>query len=76
MENGYGGVFGTFFVCGLGEDNFISLTPGQLEMYKKKYKKAEVLVGVRGNMPITFKVDAVPKQPQTEKPKTKPAQER
>lgn len=34
MPGGYGGVFGPFFVCGLGEDDFTSLTPQQMEVYK------------------------------------------
>lgn len=34
MEGGYGGVFGTFFVCGLTEDSFCSLTPEQVKTYK------------------------------------------
>ena len=43
MEGGYGGVFGTFFVCGCGEENFISLTPEQMEKYREKFKKAEMI---------------------------------
>ena len=27
VEGGYGGIFGTFFVCGLSEEDFTSLTP-------------------------------------------------
>ena len=27
VEGGYGGIFGTFFVCGLGEEDFCSLPP-------------------------------------------------
>ena len=60
MEGGYGGVFGTFFVCGLGEEDFCSLTPEQVETYKKKFHRAEILLGVRGNDPVTLKVQ--PKQ--------------
>lgn len=56
MEGGYGGVFGTFFVCGLGEEDFCSLTPEQMEVYKKKFHRAEILLGARGNEPITLKV--------------------
>lgn len=37
MENGYGGVFGPFFVCALEEDHFGSLTPRQMETYKKNF---------------------------------------
>ena len=60
MEGGYGGVFGTFFVCGLGEEDFCSLTPEQVETYKKKFHRAEILLGIRGNDPVTLKVQ--PKQ--------------
>jgi hypothetical protein len=61
IEGGYGGVFGTFFVCGLTEESFTSLSPEQMEKYKEKFKKAEVLVGVKGNEPITIKTEAKPK---------------
>ena len=57
---GYGGVVGTFFICGLGEEDFCSLTPEQMEKYRKEYHKAEILIGARGNEPITIKVE--PKQ--------------
>ena len=60
MEGGYGGVFGTFFVCGLGEEDFCSLTPEQLETYRRKFRHAEILLGIRGNDPVTLKVQ--PKQ--------------
>lgn len=60
MEGGYGGVFGTFFVCGLGEEDFCSLSPEQVETYKQKFHRAEILLGVRGNDPVTLKVP--PKQ--------------
>lgn len=62
MEGGYGGVFGTFFVCGLGDEDFISLTPEQMKTYKQKFKKAEMLLAMRDNFtPITLKFDAQPK---------------
>ena len=35
VEGGYGGVFGTFFICGLTEDNFGSLTPAQIKPTRK-----------------------------------------
>ncbi|WP_159456286.1 DUF3846 domain-containing protein [Intestinibacillus massiliensis] len=60
MEGGYGGVFGTFFVCGLGEEDFCSLTPEQMERYKQKFHHAEILIGAEGNEAITMKVS--PKQ--------------
>ena len=60
VPGGYGGVFGTFFICGLGEEDFCSLSPEQMEKYRKEYHKAEILIGARGNEPITIKVE--PKQ--------------
>ena len=60
VPGGYGGVVGTFFICGLGEEDFCSLTPEQMEKYRKEYHKAEILIGVRGNEAITIKVE--PKQ--------------
>ncbi len=71
IEGGYGGIFGTFFVCGLGEDDFISLTPEQMDEYKKKYHHAEILVGVQGNEPVTIKVEPKPHKP-TDTPKQPP----
>lgn len=63
IEGGYGGIFGPFFVCGLTEDSFCSLTPEQMEKYKKKFHQAEILLGVRGNEPVTLKVNPKPKRP-------------
>lgn len=60
VPGGYGGIVGTFFICGLGEEDFCSLTPEQMEKYRKEYHKAEILIGARGNEPITIKVE--PKQ--------------
>ncbi len=71
IEGGYGGIFGTFFVCGLSEDSFCSLTPEQMEFYKKKYHYAEILIGVRGNEPITLKTEPL-KPPGREQPKYPP----
>ena len=57
MENGCGGVFGPFFVCALEEDRFGSLTPEQMETYRKKFHMAELLIGAKGNTPITLKIE-------------------
>lgn len=57
MEGGYGGVFGTFFVCGLGEESFCSLTPEQVKTYKQKFHHAEILIGARGNEVVTLRVE-------------------
>lgn len=62
VPGGYGGVVGTFFICGLGEEDFCSLTPEQMEKYRKEYHKAEILIGARGNEPITIKVESKQKK--------------
>lgn len=67
-ERGYGGIFGTFFVCGLGEQDFISLTPEQVKTYTERFKKAEVFIAMNGESPFTIKGDADPKYP-PDKPK-------
>ena len=51
-----GVVFGTFFVCGLGEENFISLTPEQMKHYKQRFHHAEILMKAKGNEAFTIKV--------------------
>lgn len=63
IEGGYGGIFGPFFVCGLTEDSFCSLTPEQMERFKKKFHQAEILIAAKGNTPITLKVDPCPATP-------------
>lgn len=56
VPGGYGGVFGTFFVCGVGEEDFCSLTPEQVKTYKQKFHNAEILLEVHENVPVTLKV--------------------
>lgn len=76
VEGGYGGVFGSFFVCGLTEDSFCSLPPDQMERFKKKFHKAEILVGFCGNEPVTLKVEPKQKNATPEKQRKPPSQER
>ena len=76
VEGGYGGVFGPFFVCGLTEDDFCSLPPDQIERFKKKFHKAEILVGFCGNEPVTLKVEPKQKNATPEKQRKPPSQER
>ncbi len=57
MPGGYGGVFGTFFVCGLKGEDFTSLSPELMEKYSKYFHKVEILLGATENKPITLKVD-------------------
>lgn len=72
-ERGFGGVFGTFVVCGLSEERFTSLTPEQITTYAKRFRKAEVLLDMYGNKPVTIKIAAAPKYPPNKpKPTRKP----
>ena len=63
-------------VCGLTEDDFCSLPPDQIERFKKKFHKAELLLGVRGNDLITLKVEPKQKDLKPEKQRRPPTQER
>ena len=76
VEGGYGGVFGSFFVCGLTEDSFCSLPPDQIERFKEKFHKAEILLGFRGDEPVTLKVEPKQKNATPEKLHRPPSQER
>ena len=71
IPGGYGGIFGPFFICGLTEESFCSLTPEQMEKFKKEYHNAEILLGFRGEGPVTLKVQ--PKlRPDPNLPQKKP----
>ena len=58
------------------EDDFCSLPPDQIERFKKKFHKAELLLGVRGNDLITLKVEPKQKDLKPEKQRRPPTQER
>ena len=51
-ENGkiYDIVAGVFFVCGLGDDDFISLTPEQQEKYLALYQHPQMFMMVDGEI--------------------------
>ncbi len=51
--------------------DFCSLTPEQIEYFKKKFHHAEILLSVNGNTPITLKVEPRPATP-PEQPKHPP----
>lgn len=61
VPGGYGGVFGTFFICGMGEENFCSLPPDLMERFKKEFKNSETLLGFDGSEAVTLKVSSQPK---------------
>lgn len=76
IEGGYGGVCGAFFVCGLGQEDFCSLTPEQVQRYKDKFRCAEILLGAKGNEPITMKIPAPQKGAQKPHDRSKNEPER
>ena len=61
VPGGYGGVFGTFFICGLGEEDFCSLPPDLMERFKKEFRNSEILLGFDGYEAVTLKVSSQPK---------------
>ena len=61
VPGGYGGVFGTFFICGLGEEDFCSLPPKLMERFKREFKSSEILLGFEGNEAVTLKVSSQPR---------------
>ena len=65
VPGGYGGVFGTFFICGLGEEDFCSLPPELTERFKKEFRNSEILLGFDGNEAVTLKVSSQPTQHDT-----------
>lgn len=80
MPGGYEGVCGPFFVCGLEGEDFCSLTPEQMETYKKMFHKAELLVAVSKEGLVTLPVEPKIKPGQGQKEpqpkKAKPSYER
>ena len=71
IPGGYGGIFGPFFICGLTEDSFCSLTPEQMDKFKMEYHHAEILLGFRGEGPVTLKVQPKQRTP-ADAPQKKP----
>ena len=72
VEGGYGGIWGPFFVCGLGDGDFCSLTPKQVKTYRKEFRHAELLLGMRGDQPVTLKIPPRPKEPPEAKGRERP----
>lgn len=68
VPGGYGGIFGPFFICGTKDGDFVSLTPAQMERFKKEYHHAEILLGANHAGYVTLKVEPKP-HPSTRSPK-------
>ena len=58
----YGGVFGTFFVCGHGDKEFCSLARAQIKRYRAQFYEAELLLRMDRGKPITV---LLPPRPRT-----------
>jgi len=48
-------VVGTFFICGLSEDNFASLSPEHMEKFKKEFYHPELFARIGGKI-VAIKV--------------------
>ncbi len=47
-------ICGTFFICGLSEDNFAGLTDEQAELYFEKFRYPQVFVKFPGHFPLVI----------------------
>ena len=54
-------ISGTFFISGLSEDNFASLSPDLMEKYKEQFAQPEIF------MKMGERIVAIPVEPETEK---------
>lgn len=45
-------IYGTFFVCGLGEEDFCSLSDDLAEKYRKHYEHAEIFLNLNGGLAV------------------------
>ena len=72
-ENGemYDAVAGTFLVVGLGEEDFVSLSPELAQTYEQLFHQPEACLKL-GNRLLVL---PVPDEPPAEKPRTKPSAE-
>ena len=72
-ENGemYDAVAGTFLVVGLGEEDFVSLSPELAQKYEQLFHQPEAFLKL-GNRLLVL---PVPDEPPAEKPRTKPPAE-
>ena len=67
----YDAVAGTFLVVGLGEEDFVSLTPELAQKYEQLFHQPEAFLKL-GNRLLVL---PVPDEPPAEKPRTKPPAE-
>ena len=58
-------IAGTFFICGLSEDNFASLPPDLMEKYKEKFGRPEMFMRLGGQIiAVPIEQEKMPKASQ------------
>ena len=50
IVDSYGVIFGTFFICGLTEDDFTGLTDVQIERYSKLYQVPQMFMKINNQL--------------------------
>lgn len=73
VPNGYGNIYGTFFVCGLRDSGmgFCSLKPEQIKHYKNYFCQTETMVKAEENQPLSLVVSPSAMHKVTSPPKPK-----
>lgn len=73
VPNGYGNIYGTFFICGLSDSGrgFCSLKPEQIEHYKNYFCQTKTMVKAKENRPLfsVTSLSAIRAAASTPKPK-------
>lgn len=54
FEREYGPIWGTFFICGIGEESFDTLTDEQIVKYTERFKHPETMLIANGR-PIVLR---------------------
>lgn len=55
--NGYTIIAGTFFICGLGEDSFVDLSPELMEKFKRELYYPQEFMKMPSGMLMAFSYD-------------------
>ena len=67
----YDVIAGTFLVVGLGEEDFVSLSPELAQKYEEEFHQPEAFLPLGRRLMVI----PVPDEPPAEKPRTKPPAE-
>ena len=73
VPNGYGNIYGTFFICGLGDNGmgFCSLKPEQFNHYTNYFSQADTMVRMKETRPLSFVISPLDLRTATLQPKRK-----